>query len=76
MKAEALEKSKCNTKTAEATDIVSDPSDVSVATSKTGDELIHGDENGASTTEVFASLLECLSSEKAGCQNTMSDWPL
>lgn len=58
MKAEALEKSKCNTKTDEATDIVSDLSDVSVATSKTGDELIHGEENGASTTEVCASLLD------------------
>ncbi|KAG2325857.1 hypothetical protein Bca52824_008585 [Brassica carinata] len=43
--AEALEKSKCNTKTNEGTDIVSD---VSADTSKNGDESINGEENGAS----------------------------
>ena len=54
MKAEALEKSKCNTKTDEGTDIVPDPSDVSVDTSKTDDELSHGEEIGSSTSEVWA----------------------
>lgn len=76
MKAEALEKLKCKTKTDEGTDTVSDPSDVSVDTSKTGDELIQGEENGASASEVCASLLEYFLSEKADGQNTMSDWPL
>nr|VDD11346.1 unnamed protein product [Brassica rapa] len=49
--AEALEKSKCNTKTDEGTDIVSEPSDASADTSKTGVESIHGEENGALTSE-------------------------
>ncbi|KAF3581857.1 hypothetical protein DY000_02032931 [Brassica cretica] len=49
--AEALEKSKCNTKTDEGTDIVSEPSVASADTSKTGDESIHGEENGALTSE-------------------------
>lgn len=64
MKAEALEKSKCNTKTDEGTDIVSEPSDASADTSKTGVESIHGEENGALTSEVCAFLLECLSVKK------------
>lgn len=51
---------KCKTKTDEGTETVSDPSDVSVDTSKKGDELSHGEENGASTSEVCAYLLECL----------------
>lgn len=52
MKAESQSKRK--TKTDEGTDIVPDPSDVSVDTSKTDDELSHGEENGASTSEVWA----------------------
>lgn len=58
MKAES--QSKCKTKTDEGTDTVSDPSDVRVDTSKTGDELSHGEENGASISEVWAYLLKCL----------------
>ncbi|ESQ45291.1 hypothetical protein EUTSA_v10010065mg [Eutrema salsugineum] len=48
---QAVEKSKSKSKTDEGADSVSDPSDVSVDTSKAGDELIHGEENGASTSE-------------------------
>lgn len=59
MKAESLEKSKCKTKTDEGTDIVLDSSNVSADTSKVGDALIDGGENGASTSEqVFVSLLD------------------
>ncbi|VVB05448.1 unnamed protein product [Arabis nemorensis] len=43
--------SKLKTKTDEGADIVSDPSDVSVDTSKVGDALIHAEENGASTSD-------------------------
>lgn len=46
MKVESLEKSKCKIKTNEGADIVSDPSNVSVDTSKVGEE-----ENGASTSD-------------------------
>lgn len=61
MKAEALEKSKCKTKTDEGADITSDPSSVSVDASKDGDALIHAEENGASTSDqVYVSLLDPL----------------
>lgn len=54
MKAE----SKIKTKTDEGADIVSDPSNVSIDTSKVGDALIHAEENGASTSDkVYVSLL-------------------
>ncbi|KAL1199844.1 Clustered mitochondria protein [Cardamine amara subsp. amara] len=49
--AEALEKSKCKTKTDEGADIISDPSSVSVDASKDGDALTHAEENGASTSD-------------------------
>ncbi|KAF2618225.1 hypothetical protein F2Q68_00041355 [Brassica cretica] len=48
---QAESQSKRKTKTDEGTDIVPDPCDVSVDTSKTGGELSHGEENGASTSE-------------------------
>ncbi|WZZ81469.1 hypothetical protein YC2023_102041 [Brassica napus] len=72
---QAESQSKCKTKTDEGTDIVPDPSDVSVDTSKSGDELSHGEENGASTSETILStlLIQLNSKTVAEKQDTTAD---
>ncbi|KAF8099761.1 hypothetical protein N665_0237s0016 [Sinapis alba] len=63
---------KCKTKTDEGTDIVSDPADVSVDTSKPGDDLSHGEENGASTSENTATEKQITTADSAAISSESS----